>query len=152
MPTNSYGPNDNYDPQSSHVFPALIKKFADACENNDPQVRLWGTGSPTREFVCSLDVASAAIFLMNNYSGNDIFNIGTGREISIKDLAGLIARETGFKGNLVFDASRPDGTPRKVCDISKITKLGWSPGISLKEGIKMAVAWYREENKITGRK
>lgn len=148
MPTNSYGPNDSYDPRSSHVFPALIKKFSDAVKNRSDKVELWGSGTPTREFICSLDVASAVIFLMNNYSGNDIFNIGTGREISIKGLADLIARETGFKGKLIFDSSKPDGTPRKVCDVSKIKKMGWEPEITLEEGVKMAVAWYKQEQKI----
>lgn len=139
MPTNLYGPNDNYDPQNSHVLPAFILKFYQAKIQNLPEVTVWGTGSPRREFLHVDDLADAVIFLMQNYDQHDIgeiINIGCGQDISIKDLAGKIRDVVGYTGKVHWDTSKPDGTPRKLLDISKIVKLGWQPKISLDEGLK----------------
>ncbi len=143
MPTNLYGPNDNFDLNSSHVLPALIRKFVDAKEGRLPQVELWGTGSAMREFLHVDDMADAAIFLMNNYDGNDVVNIGCGEDISIRGLALTIKDIVGYEGSLVFNPAYPDGTPRKLLDVSKIKSLGWSPKISLEHGIADTVEWYR---------
>ena len=137
MPTNLYGPNDNYDLNNSHVLPALLRKFHHAKVNNLAEVEIWGTGSPLREFLHVDDLADACLFLMENFNEKGFVNVGYGEDISIKDLAYLIKDVVGFKGNLVFDESKPDGTPRKLMDNSKINNMGWSPKISLKEGISM---------------
>ncbi len=136
MPTNLYGPNDNYDLQNSHVLPALLRKFHEAKETNQPYVEVWGTGSPKREFLHVDDLAEACYFLMKNYNGNEFFNIGTGIDISIKELAELIQNIVGYKGEIKWNTNQPDGTPRKLMDVSKLTNLGWKYTIGLKEGIK----------------
>lgn len=135
MPTNLYGPNDNYDLEDSHVLPALIRKFHEAKIAGAPNVTIWGTGSPLREFLHVDDLAGAVVFLMQKYSGNQIVNIGWGKDISIKELAYLIREVVGYEGTLVFDHARPDGTPRKLLDVSRLTKLGFTPRIHLREGI-----------------
>lgn len=135
MPTNLYGPNDNYDLQNSHVLPALIRKFHEAKVNDKPEVVIWGTGSPLREFLHVDDLAAAVIFLMENYNGNQFVNIGWGKDISIKDLALLVKEVIGYKGELVFDITKPDGTPRKLLDVSLLHSLGFEPTIPLREGI-----------------
>ncbi len=135
MPTNLYGPNDNYDLNNSHVLPALIRKFHTAKVNKEPNVTVWGTGSPLREFLHVDDLAEALVFLMNNYDDKLFVNVGYGEDLSIKDLALLIKEIVGYQGELVFDTSKPDGTPRKLMDSSRIHKLGWKPKISLREGI-----------------
>tara|TARA_Y100001980_G_C14556866_1_gene351768 strand:- start:46112 stop:46999 length:888 start_codon:yes stop_codon:yes gene_type:complete len=135
MPTNLYGPNDNYDLNNSHVLPALIRKFHTAKVNSEPNVTVWGTGSPLREFLHVDDLAEALVFLMNNYDEKLFVNVGYGEDLSIKDLALLVKEVVGYEGDLVFDTSKPDGTPRKLMDSSRIHKLGWKPKISLKEGI-----------------
>ncbi|MFI5219802.1 MAG: GDP-L-fucose synthase family protein [Bacteroidia bacterium] len=136
MPTNLYGPNDNYNLQNSHVLPALIRKFFEAKENNKPFVELWGTGKPMREFLHADDLAEACYFLMLSYNDKEIINIGTGVDITIKDLAVMIKNISDYEGELKFDISKPDGTPRKLLDVSKIHSLGWKHKISLEEGIK----------------
>jgi GDP-L-fucose synthase len=136
MPTNLYGFNDNYDLQNSHVLPALLRKFHEAKQNNLPEVTVWGTGTPLREFLHATDMADACVYLMQNYSQEGFVNIGSGEEISIKDLAILIKEITGFLGNVVFDTTQPDGTPRKLTDTTKLNALGWKYSISLKEGIQ----------------
>ncbi len=140
MPTNMYGPNDNYDLQNSHVLPALIRKCHEAKVAGAPTVTIWGTGSPMREFMHVDDLAAAVVFLMNTYNGNRFLNIGWGKDISIKDLAYLIKEVTGFNGELVFDTSKPDGTPRKLLDVSLLTSLGFTPSIPLREGIERTYA------------
>jgi len=136
MPTNLYGKNDNYDLKNSHVLPAMLRKFHEAKINQLPTVTLWGTGSPMREFLNADDMADACVFLMQNYNEPGIINIGTGIDISIKELALLIKKITGFSGDIVWDTSKPDGTPRKLMDVSKLTNLGWQYSIALEEGIK----------------
>lgn len=138
MPTNLYGPNDNYHPEHSHVLPALIRRFHEAKEQDLPEVVIWGTGTPLREFLYVDDLAEACLFLMNTYSDNETVNLGTGKEITIARLAELVKRVTGYPGRIMFDASRPDGTPRKLLDVSKLTKLGWSYKTELEEGIRLA--------------
>ena len=135
MPTNMYGPNDNYDLNNSHVLPALLRKFHEAKEQNHPEVVVWGTGTPLREFLHSDDLAEACIFLMENYNDFGHVNVGIGEDISIKDLALLIKKIVGYEGNLVWDTSKPDGTPRKLMDVTKINNLGWKAEIGLEEGI-----------------
>lgn len=142
MPTNLYGPNDNFDLISSHVLPAMIRKFHDAKVNNSLAVPLWGTGSPMREFLHVDDLADAAIYLMNNYDGSDIVNVGTGEDVTIKELAELIRDTVGYKGELDWDTSKPDGTPRKLLDVSRLHGLGWKHQISLPEGVKDTYNWY----------
>jgi len=136
MPTNLYGPNDNYDLQNSHVLPALIRKFHTAKMRGESQVQVWGSGNPKREFLHADDLADACVFLMENYHEAELVNIGTGEDISIRDLATLIGEVVGFGGKLVFDASKPDGTPRKLMDVGKLHKLGWKHQIELREGIE----------------
>ena len=136
MPTNLYGFNDNYDLQNSHVLPALLRKFHEAKINNQSQVEVWGTGDPLREFLHASDMANACVYLMQNYNEKGFVNIGTGIEISIKDLAHLIKKVVGYKGDIIFDSSKPNGTPRKLTDITKITNLGWKYKIELEEGIR----------------
>lgn len=142
MPTNLYGPNDNYDLKNSHVLPALLRKFHEAKESGAGEVTIWGTGTPKREFLHVDDMASACLFLMENYDGKEFVNVGIGEDISIADLAGLICEVVGFEGNLVFDRSKPDGTPRKLMDVSKINELGWSAEIPLREGIEQVYQDY----------
>ena len=142
MPTNLYGINDNFDLESSHVLPALLRKFHDAKTNNAPEVVMWGTGSPMREFLFVDDLADACAFLMDNYSENEIINIGTGEDIAIKDLAIMIQEIVGFQGKIVNDTSKPDGTPRKLLDISKLYFLGWKHKTDLREGIEKTYEWF----------
>jgi GDP-L-fucose synthase len=145
MPTNLYGPNDNYHPQNSHVLPALLRKFHTAKTQGQPSVEIWGSGSPLREFLHVDDLANACFHLMQNYSNKEIVNVGCGNDISIKDLALLIKDIVGFEGSLTFDSSKPDGTPRKLMDVSRINKLGWSQSITLEEGIKSVYKSVLEE-------
>jgi GDP-L-fucose synthase len=144
MPVNLYGPNDNFDLESSHVFPALIRKFVDAVRNKDEVVTIWGTGNPLREFLHADDLAKAIVVCLEKYDADQQINIGTGIDITIRDLAQKIANITGFQGELSWDFSREDGTPQKILDIQKITNLGWKPSISLDQGIKLTVEWYLE--------
>ncbi|MDP7978341.1 GDP-L-fucose synthase [Bacillus sp. WLY-B-L8] len=152
MPTNLYGENDNFDLHTSHVLPALIRKFHEAKESNDEFVEVWGTGSPLREFLYSNDLADACVYLMNNYEGNEIVNIGVGEDLSIKELAEKVKTTVGFEGELRFDASKPDGTPRKLVDVSKINSLGWKATTSLDEGLKKAYDWFLKTEKELVRK
>jgi GDP-L-fucose synthase len=145
MPTNLYGPGDNFDLQDSHVLPALMRKFHEAKVAGSPTVTLWGSGSPLREFLHVDDLASAAVFLMRNYSSSEIVNVGSGDEVSIRDLAILIGEVTGYHGEIVHDLSKPDGTPRKLLDNSRILSLGWKPVISLREGIASTYDWYTRQ-------
>lgn len=138
MPTNLYGPNDNYHPEHSHVLPALIRRFHEAKQNNLPFVTCWGDGSPLREFLYVDDLANLCVFLMNNYSGNETVNAGTGKEISIRDLTELTARVVGYEGEIKWDTSKPNGTPRKLLDVSKALSLGWKYSTELEEGIRLA--------------
>ena len=139
MPTNLYGTNDNYHPENSHVLPALIRRIIDAKINNKTEVVIWGTGTPKREFLHVDDLADACFFLLKNYDESGLINVGTGSDISIKELAELIAKEVGYTGHLVLDNSKPDGTPRKLMDSSKINKLGWEAKITLTEGLKFTL-------------
>lgn len=145
MPTNLYGPGDNYDLQSSHVLPALLRKCHEAKVNGIEEVAIWGTGTPRREFLHVDDLADAAIFLVNRYSAPEPVNVGWGEDISIEELASVIGRAVGFKGRFVFDPTRPDGTPRKLLDVSKLRALGWSARISLEAGIESTYRAYREQ-------
>lgn len=138
MPTNLYGPNDNYHPTHSHVLPAFIRKFHEAKINGQKEVVCWGDGSPLREFLYVDDLANLCVFLMNNYSGNETVNAGTGKEISIKELADLVADVVGYKGNITWDTTKPNGTPRKLLDVTKAKSLGWTYKTELKEGIQLA--------------
>lgn len=144
MPTNLYGIGDNFDLEKSHVMPALIRKMHEAKTAGAPTVEIWGTGSPLREFLFVDDCADACLFLMENYADEGIVNIGVGEDISIADLARLVARVVGYGGELVFDTSKPDGTPRKLVDTSRINGLGWRPRVSLEAGIRVTYDWYRE--------
>jgi GDP-L-fucose synthase len=138
MPTNLYGINDNYHPENSHVLPALIRKFHEAKVNNSPTVSIWGSGTPLREFMYADDLADACVFLMENYDDLQFVNIGVGEDVSIRDLAQLIKEVVGFEGQLEFDSSKPDGTPRKLMDVSKLNRLGWKAKTDLKDGIRLA--------------
>lgn len=138
MPTNLYGPNDNYHPEHSHVLPALIRRFHEAKVEGKDSVTCWGDGSPYREFLYVDDLANLCVFLMNNYSGNETVNAGTGKELSIKELTELVAKIIGYNGDIMWDTSKPNGTPRKLLDVSKATKLGWKYKIELEEGIRLA--------------
>ena len=144
MPTNLYGPNDNFDLENSHVLPALIRKFIEAKRNNSAEVVLWGSGTPLREFLHVDDLAKAVLVCLEKYDDSQQINIGSGDEISIKDLGQKIANLTGFTGKVVWDSNRPDGTPRKVLDSTKINKLGWKAAITLDQGIAATVEWYQE--------
>ena len=148
MPTNLYGKNDNYDLNNSHVLPALIRKFHYAKENNLPFVEIWGTGSPLREFLNADDLSDACVFLMRNYNGHKHVNIGTGTDISIKDLALLIQKTTGYTGELKYDLSKPDGTPRKLLDVNLLNNLGWKHKISLEEGIRLVYEDYIKNKNV----
>lgn len=143
MPTNLYGPGDNFELESSHVLPALIRKFHEAGVNGEAEVTIWGSGKPRREFMHANDVADACVFLMSNYSSSELVNVGWGKDISIRELAELVSNITGYQGRIRFDQSRPDGTPRKLLDTSRISALGWQPSISLEEGIRGTYDWYR---------
>jgi GDP-L-fucose synthase len=138
MPTNLYGIGDNYHPQNSHVLPALIRKFHEAKEKKLPEVTVWGTGRPLREFLYADDLAAACVFLMNHYNEKQFLNIGTGEDLSIKELAFLVKEVIGFEGDILFDVSKPDGTPRKLMDVNKINALGWKHKVNLREGIALA--------------
>ena len=138
MPTNLYGPNDNYHPTHSHVLPALIRRFHEAKENGLTEVTCWGTGEPLREFLYVDDLADACVFLMNHYSGNETVNVGTGKEITIKELTELVAEIIGYEGKINWDTSKPNGTPRKLLDVSKLKDLGWTYQTELKDGIRLA--------------
>jgi GDP-L-fucose synthase len=142
MPTNLYGPGDNFDLQSSHVLPALIRKFVTAVETGAKEVEIWGTGTPRREFLHVDDMADACVFLMATYSDPRLVNVGWGEDVSIGELASIVAGITGFKGSLRFDTTKPDGTPRKLLDTRRLTALGWKPRIRLPEGIRGTVEWY----------
>ncbi|MBQ5943988.1 MAG: GDP-L-fucose synthase [Bacteroidales bacterium] len=142
MPTNLYGPNDNYHPEHSHVLPALIRRFHEAKEAGLEEVTCWGDGSPLREFLYVDDLANLCVFLMNNYSGDETVNAGTGKELTIKELTTLVAEVVGFKGKINWDTSRPNGTPRKLLDVSKAAKLGWTYKTELRDGIKLAYEDY----------
>ena len=144
MPTNLYGPNDNFDLKNSHVLPALIRKMYEAKVNKKDTVEIWGTGKPLREFLYVDDMADACVFLMENYDGEEHVNIGTGEEISIKDLAQLIKKIVDFDGELVFDNSMPDGTPKKLTDVSKLHNLGWKHKVKLNKGIELSYEWYKK--------
>jgi GDP-L-fucose synthase len=152
MPTNLYGTNDNYHPENSHVLPALIRKIVLAKINNESNVTIWGTGTPRREFLHVDDLADACYFLLQHYNEKGLVNIGCGTDVSIKELAEMIAYEVGYNGVLVFDTSKPDGTPRKLMDVSKIKKIGWTSVISLKAGLKKTIDEFNltssEKNKI----
>jgi len=139
MPTNLYGTNDNYHPENSHVLPALIRRIVLAKKNNEPNVTIWGTGTPRREFLHVDDLADACYFLLENYNEQGLVNIGCGTDVSIKELAEMIVAEIGYEGHLVFDTTKPNGTPRKLMDTSKINNLGWEPSIKLNEGIKRTI-------------
>ena len=149
MPTNLYGPNDNYDLQNSHVLPALIRKFHEAKMHNKPYVELWGTGAPLREFLHVDDLAEACLFLMENYSDPTTINIGVGEDISIKDLAELVRSIVGYTGELRWDSTKPNGTPRKLMDVSRLNAMGFKAKISLEEGIKRVYGEYKEVSKET---
>lgn len=144
MPTNLYGPYDNYDLHGSHVMPAMIRKFHEAKEQDKPTVELWGSGAPLREFLYSDDMADACVFLLENYSGEQHVNIGTGKEITIKELAELVKSTVGYQGEIVWNSEMPDGTPRKLTDVTKLHKLGWHHKIELKDGVKLAYQWFVE--------
>lgn len=138
MPTNLYGPNDNYHPRHSHVLPALIRRFHEAKEGNLEEVVCWGSGTPFREFLYVDDLAEACLFLMNHYEGNETVNVGSGKELTIKELTEIIADVVGYKGKILWDSTKPDGTPRKLLDVSKLEKIGWKYKIELEDGIRLA--------------
>jgi GDP-L-fucose synthase len=150
MPTNLYGPGDNFDPSGSHVLPALIRRFHQARLDGVPSVTIWGTGTPRREFLHVDDLASALVFLLENYDSPDTINVGTGVDVTIRELAETVASVVGWEGELVFDTSKPDGTPRKLLDTSRLQGLGWQPTIGLREGIASTYQWY-VENYATAR-
>ena len=145
MPTNLYGVNDNFHPENSHVLPALIRRFHEAKLANVESISIWGTGTSRREFLHSDDLADAVLFLMENYDDSEIVNVGCGKDQTIKELAEMIQEVVGYTGHLKFDSTRPDGTPQKILDISKINSLGWKPTISLREGLKQVYQWYDEQ-------
>jgi GDP-L-fucose synthase len=150
MPTNLYGTGDNYHPQNSHVLPALIRKVHEAKENNSPKVVVWGTGNPRREFMFADDLADACVFLMENYNEKAFVNIGVGTDIPIRELAELVKEVIGYNGSFVFDTSRPDGTPQKLMDVSRLHALGWKHTISLKEGIQLAYKDFLKREVVEG--
>lgn len=144
MPTNLYGPGDNFDLETSHVIPALIRRFHEAKQMGRREVVVWGTGNPRREFLYVDDLADAALFLMRHYEEEQIINVGVGADVSIRELAELIARVVGFSGEILYDTSKPDGTPRKLLDVSRLFALGWRPKVTLEEGLYRSYAWFRE--------
>jgi GDP-L-fucose synthase len=143
MPTNMYGPGDNFDLENSHVLPALIRKFDDAKSSGAATVKLWGSGTPRREFLHADDLGRACVYLLENYNDDVAINVGVGEDVSIKELAELIQKITGFEGNIEWDSSKPDGTPRKLLDVSRISALGWKAQISLEDGIRSTYEWYK---------
>ena len=147
MPTNLYGPHDNFDPQTSHVLPALMRKFHEAHRDGRDVVELWGTGTPRREFLHCDDLADACLFLMKDFHGESLINIGVGKDLEIRELAAMIADIVGYQGEIEWDAEKPDGTPRKIMDVSRIHDLGWRANIGLEEGIRQTFEWYREEGR-----
>ncbi len=144
MPTNLYGPHDNFDLHTSHVLPALIRKIHEAKKSGAPEVLVWGTGTPRREFLHADDLADACVFLLKNYDSPELINIGSGTDVTIRELAELVCEVLGYDGTLAFDPTKPDGTPRKLMDSSRLFSLGWKPKISLREGIALAHAWFLE--------
>jgi len=144
MPTNLYGPGDNFDLKTSHVLPALMRKFHEAKTGGAKEVAIWGTGTPKREFLHVDDLADACIYLMEQYDGTDLINIGVGEDVTIRELAETVGRVIGFKGELKFDPSKPDGTPRKLLDVSRLNGIGWKAKIGLEEGIQATYRWYLE--------
>jgi GDP-L-fucose synthase len=149
MPTNMYGPGDNFDQENSHVLPALIRRFHDAKTSGSSSVSLWGTGSPKREFLHADDLGRACLFLLENYDDDVAINVGVGQDISIKELAELIRTTVGYQGDVAWDSSKPDGTPRKLLDVSRITSLGWKPEIILEDGIHSTYSWFLENAATT---
>ncbi len=149
MPTNLYGPNDNFDLETSHVLPALMRKIYDGKINGKKSVELWGTGKPLREFLHVDDMADACVFLMESYNGNEFFNVGTGKDLSIKELSEMLRDVIGYKGELVFNPEKPDGTPKKLLDVSKLEQLGWKAKIDLRDGIKQTYEWFLD-NQVKG--
>jgi len=147
MPTNLYGPGDNFDLETSHVLPALLRKFHDAKMQKNPTVTIWGTGTPQREFLHVDDLADAAVFLMENYNDSEIINVGTGEDVTIKELATIIKEVVGYDGELVWDTSKPDGTPRKLLDVTKLNNVGWKHSTGLKTGIQKTYEWYLTSKK-----
>jgi GDP-L-fucose synthase len=146
MPTNLYGPGDNFDLMNSHVLPALLRRFHDAKVRGDASVTVWGTGTPRREFLHVDDLADAILYLLHVYDGEPIVNVGCGKDVTIRELAELVLSVVGYKGHLVFDSSKPDGTPRKLLDVSRMTALGWQPKILLKTGIETTYEWFKEHS------
>ncbi len=144
MPTNLYGPGDNFDLKDSHVIPALIRRFHEGKVRGDAEVVVWGSGMPRREFLYADDLASALVFLMKEYDDSGFINVGSGEDISIRDLAELIRKVVGYPGRLTFDSTKPDGTPRKLLDVSRINSLGWKPRVSVEEGIRKTYDWFKE--------
>ena len=142
MPTTLYGPGDNFDLQNSHVLPALIRRFHEAKHRGDAEIAIWGSGTPRREFLHCDDLASAVVHLMRTYESEQILNVGCGEDVTIRELAELIAQVVGFQGHLTFDASKPDGAPRKLLDVGRLASLGWSPGISLADGVRSTYDWF----------
>jgi GDP-L-fucose synthase len=145
MPTNLYGPGDNFDPKGSHVLPALIRKFHEAKERDEPYVTVWGTGRPRREFLHVDDLADACLYLMRSYSGTETVNVGTGEDVSIAELAELVRDVVGCDAEISYDTSKPDGTPRKLLDVQRLRSLGWQASVPLKEGIERTYAWFLEK-------
>lgn len=143
MPCNLYGINDNFSPENSHVLPALMRKFHEAKLNNEKTVTVWGSGTPLREFLNVDDLADACLYLMDHYKGNEFFNVGYGEEVTILELAEMVKKVTGYQGEIVLDPSKPDGTPRKLTDISRLKAMGWQPKITLEEGLKQTYEWYQ---------
>lgn len=150
MPTNLYGPGDNFDLDSSHVLPAMIRKFDDARQRGDDHVTLWGSGTPRREFLHVDDLARACLYVMEHYEGEAFLNAGVGEDVSIRELAELVRRVVGFEGRIDWDSSKPDGTPRKLLDVSKITALGWQAEVPFEEGVRSTYQWYRDN--VAGRR
>jgi GDP-L-fucose synthase len=151
MPTNLYGPGDNFSPQGSHVLPALIRRFDDAAANRVSSVTNWGSGSPLREFLHVDDMAEACLYLMENFDGPGQVNVGTGVDLTIRELASLVADAVGYQGEIEWDSSKPDGTPRKLLDVTKLHELGWSASVGLEDGIRSTVDWYRaNKNAVRG--
>ena len=144
MPANAYGPGDNFDPQASHVIPAMIRKFHAASEEGRDYVELWGTGTPLREFLFADDLADAAVFMAEHYSAGDLVNVGTGEEVSIAALAEQVAAVTGYQGRVVFNTAKPDGAPRKLLDSTRLRGLGWKPKTSLAEGLIVTYEWFKQ--------
>jgi GDP-L-fucose synthase len=143
MPTNLYGPGDNFDLQNSHVLPALIRRFHEARLRGDPTILIWGTGTPRREFLHVDDLADAVVFLMTTYDNEQVINVGWGEDVTIRELAEMIAKTSGFQGRLVFDSTKPDGTPQKLLDTSRLSALGWRPKITLQAGIEQTYEWFK---------